>query len=81
MGWDYSLLMSVLGVSLLVAHFSAFKKPWRRVLIVNFSLISLTVYDLIGRQLYGTFMMWSVLTVSFLAVLGYLAVLRFKNLA
>ncbi len=81
MGWDYSLLMSVVGVSLLVAHFFDFAKFWRVVLIVNFCIISLTVYDLIGRQLYGTFMMWSVLTMSFLAVLGYLAVLRFRNLA
>ena len=81
MGWDYSLLMSVLGVSLLVLHFSDFEKPWRVALVANFSIISLTIYDLIGRELYGTFMMWSVLTVSFLVVLGCLAALRFRHLA
>jgi hypothetical protein len=81
MGWDYSLLMSVLGVSLIVVHFFDFKKLWRIFLVVNFCLISLTIYDLIGRELYGTFMMWSVLTVNFLIVMGYLAVLRFRTLA
>jgi hypothetical protein len=81
MGWDYSLLMSVLGISLLVVHFFDFKTPWRAFLIVNFCLISLTIYDLIGRELYGAFMMWSVLTVNFLIVMGYLATLRFRNLA
>ena len=81
MGWDYSFLVSVLGVSLLVAHFFDFKRPWRLVLVVNFCLISLSIYDLIGRELYGMFMMWSVLTMNFLIVMGYLAVLRFRNLA
>ena len=81
MGWDYSLLMSVLGVSLLTYHFFDFAKTWRVLLIGNFSIVALSIYDLVGRQIYGTFMMWSVLTVCFLAVAGYLAVLRFKNLA
>jgi hypothetical protein len=80
MGWDYTLLMSVLGVSLLVRHFSEFSKLWRIVLVVNFCIVSLTIYDLIGRNLYGTFMSWSVLTVSFLLVSGYLVALRFRQI-
>ncbi len=80
MGWDYTLLMSVLGVTLLVRHFSELSKLWRIVLVINFCIVSLTIYDVIGRELYGTFMSWSVLTVSFLIVIGCLAALRFRKL-
>jgi hypothetical protein len=80
MGWDYTLLMSVLGVTLLVRHFSIFYKPWQIVLVINFCIVSLTIYDLIGRNLYGTFMSWSVLTVSFLLMSVYLVALRLRQI-
>jgi hypothetical protein len=79
LGWDYTFLLSVLGVTLLVAHFSQFSTGWRWFLAANFCVIGLAIYDIIGRTYYQTFMMWSVLTISFLILVGYLASLRFKN--
>lgn len=80
LGWDYTFLMSVLGVTLLVHHFFDFPTAWRWILAANFCIISLTVYDVIGRTYYQTFMVWSVLTANFLIVAGYLAYLRFKKI-
>jgi multisubunit Na+/H+ antiporter MnhF subunit len=79
MGWDYQLLMSVLAVTLVVYHFFEFPKFWRVVLIVNFCVISLTVYDIMGRDLYRSFMASSVLTLCFLLFLGYVGYLRFRR--
>jgi hypothetical protein len=79
LGWDYTFLMSVLGVTLLVHHFHEFPTTWRWILAANFCIISLTIYDVIGRMHYQTFMAWSVLTVNFLIVVGTLAHLRFKK--
>lgn len=79
MGWDYQLLMSVLAVTLVVYHFFEFPKFWRVFLIVNFCVISLTVYDIMGRDLYRSFMASSVLTLCFLLFLGYVGYLRFRR--
>jgi hypothetical protein len=79
LGWDYTFLLSVLGVTLIIHHFSEFSPVWRWTLAVNFCVIALTIYDVIGRAYYHTFMTWSVLTVNFLIVVGGLAVLRFKK--
>jgi hypothetical protein len=79
LGWDYTFLMSVLAVSLLIRHFSVFSGAWRWLLAANFCVISLTIYDIVGREFYGSFMAWSVLTLNYLIVLAYLFYLRFSR--
>jgi hypothetical protein len=79
LGWDYTFLMSVLAVTLLVSHFFVFSKAWRGLLVANFCVISLVVYDIVGRSFYGTYMAWSVLTLNFLIILAYLVSLRFSR--
>ena len=79
MGWDYQLLMSVLAVTLVVYHIFEYSKFWRLVLVINFCVISLTIYDIMGRDLYRSFMASSVLTVCFLLFLGYVGYLRFRR--
>jgi hypothetical protein len=81
LGWDYQLLMSVLAVSILVYHFFDYSRPWQIFLVVNFGVISFTIYDVMGRNFYKSFMAWSVLTVSFLILAGYLAYLRLRRYA
>lgn len=78
LGWDYTLLSSVLGVVIVLKNFFIYSKFWRLVLIANFSIISLSLYDLLGKSLYATFMSASVITVNFLILIGYLAYLRMK---
>jgi hypothetical protein len=80
LGWDYTLLMSVLAVTIVVKYYSQYSQPVRVLLVANFCVISLSIYDLIGRSAYGSFMSWSVLTVNFLIVMALLVTLRFRHL-
>jgi hypothetical protein len=79
LGWDYTLLISALGVMLAIQNFFSYSKLWRIFLALNFSVIALSLYDLMGRKLYSKFMSWSVITINFLILIGYLAYLRFKK--
>ena len=79
LGWDYTLLMSVLGVTVLVYNIQNFSGFWKIVLLLNFFIIAFSIYDFMGRELYGRFMTWSIPTLSFLFIIGYLASLRIKK--
>ncbi len=81
LGWDYQFLTSVLAVTLLARHWSDFSPPGRWLLAANFAVIALSIYDLIGRAAYGAFMRWSVLSLCYLLLLGYIAYLRSRRLA
>jgi hypothetical protein len=79
LGWDYNLLMSVLGIMIIIHYFPHYTNLWRIVLVSNFLIIFFSVYDIIGKDLYSSFMSMSLTTLIFLALLGYLAFLRFKK--
>jgi len=79
LGWDYTLLISVLGIMIIVNYFFRFTRLWRGVLVVNFCIVSLSLYDIMGRGLYAQFMFWSVITINFLITLGYLSYLRLRK--
>jgi hypothetical protein len=81
LGWDYTFLSSAPAVMLICRHYDKYRRFWRGFLIFNFLVISLSVYDLMGRGLYTTFMSASVITLNFLALLAYLAYLRIKGYA
>jgi hypothetical protein len=81
LGWDYTFLSSAPAVMLICRHYDKYRRFWRGLLIFNFLVISLSVYDLMGRGLYTTFMSASVITLNFLALLAYLAYLRIKGYA
>lgn len=81
LGWDYTFLMSILGLTIILKYFSLYPLFWRYVLVFNLCIISLSLYDLMGRKAYSVFMSWSVLTISFLILLGYLSYLRVKKIA
>jgi len=80
LGWDYNLLMSILGLMIIVHYFPFFTKFWRIALIGNFLIIFFSVYDIIGKDLYSTFMSLSLTTLNFLLLIGYLAFLRLKKI-
>lgn len=79
LGWDYTFLSALPAVSLLVARFRIFSRPARILLGIDFGLIALTLYDLMGRSLYALFMAGSVLTICFLAAALALVYLRDKK--
>jgi hypothetical protein len=80
LGWDYQFLTSALALTLLARHWTHFPRPARFLLAVNLLVIGLSIYDLMGRAAYAKFMEWSVLTASFLLLLGYLTYLRYERL-
>jgi len=80
LGWDYTLLVSALGVMILIQSFFEYSKAWRVVLIVNFFIIAFSLFDILGRELYAKFMSSSVITINFLILIGYLSFLRFRKL-
>ena len=79
LGWDYTFLMSLLATALLVHHLRAFPVVVQGVLVVNFAIVALALYDVMGREAYSTFMQWSVTTVNFLVIVGGLIYLRFRR--
>lgn len=81
LGWDYQLLTSALAVTLLAHRWLDLSVPARWILGIDFAVIALSIYDVIGRAAYRAFMSWSVLTVCFLVVVVYLARLRWSRLA
>jgi hypothetical protein len=80
LGWDYNLLMSILGLMIIVHYFPSYSKIWRIILIGNFLIIFFSVYDIIGKDFYSTFMSLSLTTLNFLLLIGYLAYLRLKKI-
>ncbi len=80
LGWDYTLLMSVLGVTIIIHNFSRYSNFWRGILVFNFFIITFSLYDIMGRDMYATFMSWSVITINFLVLIGYLMYLRFRKI-
>ena len=80
LGWDYQFVTSVLGVTLLARHWADFPPAGRWLLAANLAVIGLSIYDLIGATAYGAFMSWSVLTLSFVLLVGYLGYLRYRAL-
>ena len=81
LGWDYTLLSSVLAIMLVLACLDAFSLPARAFLILNLAAAGLSIYDLMGRILYAKFMALSIITLNFLVLAAFLAWLRMKGRA
>ena len=79
LGWDYTFLSAAPAVMLICRHYDKYRPFWKGFLILNFLVISLSFYDLMGRGLYAAFMSSSIITLDFLALVSYLAYLRIKG--
>jgi alpha-1,2-mannosyltransferase len=80
LGWDYTLLMAFPGLLIIIHHFPLYPKTGKAGLIINLSVIFFSLYDLLGKELYTSFMSLSVITINFLILVFYLAYLRFKKI-
>jgi alpha-1,2-mannosyltransferase len=76
LGWDYTFLSSFTAVLLVLERLKSFPKSARVFLSLNFVLIAFTLYDVLGRTIYASYMSWSVPTLSFLIIAGALFYLR-----
>lgn len=79
LGWDYTFLSFAPAVVLILNHVNKYRVFWRGILILDWALIALTLYDLMGRRLYASFMHSSVITVNFLILIGFLFYLRTRG--
>ena len=80
-GWDYVFLVSTPAVMLLVNYSDRLPVVVRAVTIAALATIGLTIFDVMGRARYATFMAWSGITLCFFVVIAALAVLRFRKAA
>jgi len=79
LGWDYTFLMSLLAVALVINRLDVFQRPTQVLLAINFAVIALAVFDVMGRRAYAAFTQWSVTTVNFIVVVAALSYLRLRR--
>jgi hypothetical protein len=79
-GWDYVLLLGTPAVVCLLDRWSDVSRPWQIVTALSLALMGLTLFDLMGRRLYGEFMALSIVTVAALGAAAALVHLRWKTL-
>lgn len=80
-GWDYVFLTSTPAVMLLVNYDERLPRAARIVVRLALGVIALSLYDLMGRTAYSTFMSLSVITLCYFVLIGGLYLLRARGAA
>ena len=80
-GWDYVFLVATPAVALLANYEDELPVALRVLTWAAVLTVGLSLFDLLGRARYATFMSWSVITVCFLVLIAALVVLRVRRVA
>ena len=80
-GWDYVLMLATPVVLCLVDRMHAMPGVWRAIGWAAIVVMSFTIFDLVGRAIYTTFMAISIVTVAALVQAGVLARLRWQRVS
>jgi Glycosyltransferase family 87 len=80
-GWDYVFLIGTPAVMLLLNDAGALPRGLRIAALVAIAIVALTIYDLVGRDVYAAFMQLSIVTVCVVIEVAALAALRFRRVA
>ena len=80
-GWDYVFLLSTPAVAILANYDDRLPRSMRMMTWIALVLIGLSIYDLLGRQLYARFMSLSMITPCFLIIIAALTTLRLRRVA
>ena len=80
-GWDYVLLIAAPALFCLLDRWREASLPWKIVSAVAIALVSLTIFDLLGRGLYARLMAMAAVSVGALLLAFCLAHLRSRSLA
>ena len=80
-GWDYVFLVATPAVMLLVNYADRLPIALRAVTIAALATIGLSLFDVMGRERYATFMAWSGITLCFFVVIAALVALRIRKAA
>ena len=80
-GWDYVFLIGTPAVMLLIDRLGALPRELKIATAAAIAIAALSIYDLMGRQAYATFMAMSFITICFLVEIAALVTLRFRRVA
>jgi hypothetical protein len=80
-GWDYVFLIGTPAVMLLINDLPALPRALRYVTGAAIAIVALSIFDLMGREAYATFMQLSIVTLLVIVEVAALAVLRFRRAA
>jgi hypothetical protein len=80
-GWDYVLLLATPAVVVVIDRWRDVSFAWRVVTGATLAVMGLTIFDVMGRSLYGKFMATSLISVSAIGLVAALVNLRRLKLA
>jgi hypothetical protein len=80
-GWDYVLLIGTPAVMLLVNYLPALPRGLRVMTVTAIAAVAFSIFDLMGRAAYATFMQLSLITVFVLIEIAAVVTLRFRRAA
>lgn len=80
-GWDYVFLISTPAIVFVVNYADRLAPVLRVGAIAAIAAIGLSLFDVMGRANYATFMSWSAITVCYLVVIAALVSLRVRGVA
>ena len=80
-GWNYVLVLATPAVILLIDRLRDLTWPWRVLSGAAVAVAGLTIYDLIGRAIYSSFLQWSLVSVAAIVFVVSLTHLRMRALA
>ncbi len=80
-GWDYVFLICTPGVMLLINDFELLPRALRLATGVAIFVVAFTIYDVVGRTAYLTFMTLAGITICFIVEYVALVSLRFRRVA
>jgi hypothetical protein len=75
-GWDYVFLVATPAVMFVLNYFRDLPRAMQAAAAAALVLIGFTLYDIMGRAAYSTFMMLSVVTVCFFVIAAALVTIR-----
>ena len=80
-GWDYVLLLGTPAIVFLANYGDRLPTGLKVLTAIAVATAAFSLFDVMGRRAYATFMSWSVVTICFLVVIGALYALRLRRIA
>jgi hypothetical protein len=80
-GWDYVFLVATPAIAIIANYDDRLPVTLRVLTWTAIATIGLSIYDLLGRQLYARFMALSIVTFCFFVVIAALTTLRVRRVA
>jgi hypothetical protein len=80
-GWDYVFLIATPAVMLLINEMPSLPRGLRYATMASIAIVALSIFDIMGRTAYSTFMRLSLVTVFVLVEYAALVTLRFRRAA